>query len=370
MDPTFVIAGQLHRDYLLPSQGRPLIDVPGGNLLYAAAGLGVWPRTGTGTASPRAKTWTTPPRAGTGTASSRTGTGTTPESSLGLLARVGEDYPREWLRSFEKRGWDTRGIHILPEALDLRYFQATLPDQTVQRSNPVPHFARLGLTFPKSLLGYQWPAEPDGNRKTPHPASPRPTDIPPDYLYTRAIHLCPLDYLTGNRLTSTFREASVTTLTLDPSAAYMAAGTFEEVRILLHGLTAFLPSEEELRALFWGLTDDLWQMAEALGDCGCEFIIVKRGARGQMLYDAVSKKRWEIPAYPSRLVDVTGAGDSFCGGFLAGYQQTYDPVRGVLYGSVSASLTIEGSGAFHALEALPGLAQARLDSLAGIVRQI
>jgi ribokinase len=89
-----------------------------------------------------------------------------------------------------------------------------------------------------------------------------------------------------------------------------------------------------------------------------------------MLYDSISKKRWEIPAYPARLTDVTGAGDSFCGGFLTGYQKTYDPLRGVLYGSVSASLTIEGSGTFHALEALPGLAQARLDSLAGIVRQI
>jgi sugar/nucleoside kinase (ribokinase family) len=111
-------------------------------------------------------------------------------------------------------------------------------------------------------------------------------------------------------------------------------------------------------------------MAEALGESGCEFVIVKRGARGQMLYDSVSKKRWEVPAYPARPVDVTGAGNSFCGGFLAGYQQTYDPLRGVLYGSVSASLTIEGSGAFHALEALPGLAQRRLDSLAEIVRQV
>jgi sugar/nucleoside kinase (ribokinase family) len=143
-----------------------------------------------------------------------------------------------------------------------------------------------------------------------------------------------------------------------------------DVRILLGGLTAFLPSEEELRALFWGSTDDLWAMAEALGEFGCEFIVVKRGARGQMLYDSVSKKRWEIPAYPARVVDVTGAGDSFCGGFLAGYQNSYDPVRAVLFGSVSASLAIEGSGALHPLDCLPGLAQARLESLDGLVRQI
>jgi sugar/nucleoside kinase (ribokinase family) len=332
MEPTFVIAGHLHRDYLLPPLGRPLMDVPGGNLLYAAAGLGVW------------------------------------ESSVGLLTRVGEDYPHDWLHSFKKRGWDTRGIHILAEALDLRYFQATLENQTVQRSNPVAHFARLGLSCPKSLLGYQPPA--DGDPKTPHPAAPRPNDIPPDYLYARAVHLCPLDYLTVSRLISTFRQASVSTLTLDPSAAFMISTDLEDVHILVQGLTAFLPSEEELRTLFWGRTDDLWQMVETLGGFGCEFIVVKRGARGQMLYDSISKKRWEIPAYPARLTDVTGAGDSFCGGFLAGYHKTYDPLLGVLYGSVSASLTIEGRGAFHALETLPGLAQARLDSLAGLVRQL
>jgi sugar/nucleoside kinase (ribokinase family) len=334
MNPTFILVGHLHRDYLLSERDRSQLDVPGGNLLYAAAGLGVW------------------------------------ENSIGLLARVGEDYPHEWLRSFEKRGWDTRGVHISADALDLRYFQAVLEDQSVQHSNPMAFFARLGLPFPKSLLGYQPALGNDDDPKSSNLASPRPDDIPSDYLNTHIIHLCPVDYVTGTRLTSAFRQASVTTLTLDPSAAYMNGKNLYDVRILIGGLTAFLPSEEELRSLFWGSTDDLWSMVEALGEFGCEFIVVKRGALGQMLYDTVSKKRWEVPAYPARVVDVTGAGDSFCGGFLAGYHNSYDPLRAVLHGSVSASLTIEGSGALHPLDALPGLAQARLASLDGLVRQI
>jgi hypothetical protein len=361
MDPTFVIAGRLRRDYLLPRppngtrnppQTRPLIDVPGGSLLYAASGLGVWTRADTGTTKLHSETV-------------KTGI-----DSIGLLARAGEDYPHDWFLSFEKYGWDTRGIRLLAEDLDLRFFQATLSDQTIQHVNPVKHFARLGLPFPKSLLGYQPPVDQDNDRNASPPASPRPSDIPSDYLNARALHLCPLDYLSVIRLSFKFREASVGILTLDPSAAYMKATTLEDMRTLLQGLTAFLPSEEDLRTLFWGRTDDLWQMAEALGDCGCEFIVIKRGARGQMLYDCVGKKRWEIPAYPARLVDSTNAGDSFCGGFLAGYQKTYDPLRGVLYGNVSASLTLEGSGAFSAMEAMPGLAQKRLDSLAGITRLV
>jgi ribokinase len=98
--------------------------------------------------------------------------------------------------------------------------------------------------------------------------------------------------------------------------------------------------------------------------------VVKRASLGQLVYDAANKKRWEIPAYPARVVDPTGAGDAFCGGFSAGYLLTYDPLRAALHGNVSASLAVEGSGAFYALDSLPGLAQARLQSIAGLVRQI
>jgi ribokinase len=135
-------------------------------------------------------------------------------------------------------------------------------------------------------------------------------------------------------------------------------------------LTAFLPNEEEIRSLFHGRSTDLWEMMEALAGYGCEFVVVKRGERGQLLFDRATKSRWEISAYPARVTDPTGAGDAFCGGFLAGYRQTYDPLQAVLHGSVSASLVVEGSGPFFALDALPGLAQARLEALREGVRKV
>ena len=96
----------------------------------------------------------------------------------------------------------------------------------------------------------------------------------------------------------------------------------------------------------------------------------RNGERGQILYDASSKARWEIPAYPARLANLTGAGDAFCGGFLAGYRRTFDPLMAVLHGSIAASITIEGSGPFFALDVLPGLAQARLEALRENARRI
>jgi sugar/nucleoside kinase (ribokinase family) len=89
-----------------------------------------------------------------------------------------------------------------------------------------------------------------------------------------------------------------------------------------------------------------------------------------MIYDGTGNRRYEIPAYSSRLADPSGAGDAFCGGFLAGFHKTNDPVLAACYGNVSASLKIEGSGPFYALDVLPGLAEARLHSIKEMVREV
>jgi len=70
------------------------------------------------------------------------------------------------------------------------------------------------------------------------------------------------------------------------------------------------------------------------------------------------------------VVNPTGVGDAFCGGFLAGYRQSLDPLEAVLYGGVSASLALEGHGAFFGLGALPGLAEARLEVLRNEAREV
>jgi ribokinase len=115
---------------------------------------------------------------------------------------------------------------------------------------------------------------------------------------------------------------------------------------------------------------DLWQMAKAFSEWGCRWVVIKRGARGQFLWDNDAKCGWQIPAYPARVKDVTGAGDAFCGGFLVGLDKTKDAVEATLRGNISASLTIEGSGALFALEALPGLKDERLNTLRPYVKQV
>ncbi len=334
MEPTYVIAGHMTREYVLPPVGQPMLDAAGGSALYAAGGLLPW------------------------------------DGNLGIVARVGEDYPRPWLKDLQARGLGIEGIEILQQSLDLRSLHAYTDTFETTHGSPVSQFARKGLTFPKALLGYQEPAEMKKDLREPDVLSPVSSTIPADYRDARAVHLCPFDFVTHNQLTTAFGTGSVGTLTLAPSPGYMLPSFLKDLRVIITRITAFLPREEELRGLFWGATHDLWEMAAAVGEYGCDIVIIRRGAHGQLVYDVKGRHKWEVPAYPSRNADPTGVGDAFCGGFLTGFRRSYDPVQSTLYGNVSASLKLEGCGPFYPADVLPGLAEARLTALQDLVRKV
>ena len=98
------------------------------------------------------------------------------------------------------------------------------------------------------------------------------------------------------------------------------------------------------------LTDmtNMVKAGEAVRRMGPKFVIIKRGEFGSMLFthDGI----FVIPAFPTQqVVDPTGAGDSFAGG-LMGYLASDDSPppgrlrRAMAYGTVVASLTVEGFG--------------------------
>ena len=85
---------------------------------------------------------------------------------------------------------------------------------------------------------------------------------------------------------------------------------------------------------------------------GPEYIIIKDGAKGVIV--ASSNYQKIIPAYKkSKVLDTTGAGDSFSGGFL-GYLSTLrseDLIKAAIYGNAVASICIESKG----IDSLVGL---------------
>jgi hypothetical protein len=334
--PRCLFLGRLTRDFVILPDGQVKLDEPGGDVLYAAAGYRVWEN----------------------------------NSPPGIVARVGEEYPHQWLDQIQARNIDISGIQILPEAVDIRTFY-TCTTRVVQVSeDPVAQFAKIGQPFPKGLMGYRVPQKQHDSRTQLNTFSLRRSDLPAEYLNATAAHLCPLDYLSHSLLPALFRQSGFTTINLDPSYGSMNPMFWDEIPAIVTGLTTFISSEEKVKNLFHGRSGDLWEMIETLAGYGCEFVVLDRGERGQLLYDKAAHLRWEIPAYAARISNPAGAGSAFCGGFMVGYRRFFDPVQAALHGNIAASLVVEGTGPYYALDALPGLAEARLQALKEFVRKV
>lgn len=333
--PRDLFAGHLARDFFVTSSGDSLLDVPGGSALYSAVGYRVWEQ----------------------------------EFRPGLVARVGENYPQAWMDRLRSRGLDVRGIQILAESLDVRRFFQLGADGEAALTNPLAHYSQLGHPLPPALVGYQQPDLDILDRRKRNERSLRKQDLPKAYRPATAVHLAPTDYLTHHLLPSVFRQEGLTTLTLDPCPEYMTPEFFPDLPALVTGLTAFLPAERELRSLYKRRKADLWDMAAELASFGCTLVVIRKEAGGQLLYIRDSDERWEVPGYPVDQVKQIGAGDAFCGGFLAGFRKTFDPLEAVLHGGVSASLVRGGLDPFYALDAMQRLPEARLEALRKEVQQ-
>ncbi len=105
---------------------------------------------------------------------------------------------------------------------------------------------------------------------------------------------------------------------------------------------------------------NLVRAGSAVRKLGPKFVILKKGEHGAMLFsdDGV----FVVPAFPTPdVIDPTGAGDSFAGG-LMGYLDADGAAPGRLrramaYGTVVASLTVEGFG----LDRLKTTSRAEID---------
>jgi sugar/nucleoside kinase (ribokinase family) len=116
---------------------------------------------------------------------------------------------------------------------------------------------------------------------------------------------------------------------------------------VLKRIDIVLLNESELRQLTdeWN-TIKAVQMAHAMGP---KVVVVKRGEYGFVL--STSEGLYILPAFPvSEVVDPTGAGDTFAGGFLgylAGlnhYPERADLKRACVEGCVTASFTVQDFG--------------------------
>ncbi len=323
--PELICCGGLRVDYVITHDGQAHLREMGGNALYAAVGARLW------------------------------------SDKVGLLARVGENYPVGWLDALRRHGLDTSGVRAVPGRQDMRTFFAYLDPCTRVDTDPAFHFARIGQILPDELRGYVHSTPGQDDPDDYEPLAVQPEDWPQAFDGAYALHLSPISIRTHANLPVRARQAGVTQITADPGERYMVPHLRSQIEALLRNVDVFLPSEMEVRSLMGGL--DLWEAAVEFARHGPRVVVIKVGDQGALVYERESGRRTRIPPYPARVVDSTGAGDSFCSGFAVGLAGTGDPVRAAQYGTVSASWAIEGYGALYALHLSRNETNLRLNHL-------
>lgn len=169
----------------------------------------------------------------------------------------------------------------------------------------------------------------------------------PNILQARAVHLAPI----ANEIPYEIAEklAKVAELvSLDPQGlvrvfdenGFVANEPLKDRRIL-ELIDVYKSSRDEIEAVT-GVAD-LQSAIKAVHDFGAEIVIVTMGMKGAVL--SIGGEAYEIPAFtPNKLIDPTGAGDAFIGGFLAEYIRGKEALWCVCVGSAVASTVVEGVG--------------------------
>jgi ribokinase len=283
----YITIGGITLDDTVVYHGRTVFDAPGGNSLYSALGAHLW------------------------------------TEGIGIVSCIGPDYPERYLQTLQNSGVDTRGIQRVAEASQ-----------------------HLWLLY-----------EEDGSRQFVfHKASgtmdsaidPTPQQIPDEYLKVKNAHLSAMGFNAQQAIAAYLASKKVNFSYDITQASLMIEGKQYAGNFATEKSKLLLPSIEEIELIYG--RQPLIPLLEKIAATGPQIIAVKMGSRGSIVYDAGEKKGYQVPIFPVQVVDSTGAGDAYCGGFMAGYYETGSVLEAGIYGSVSASFAIEDFGAFHLLD--------------------
>jgi ribokinase len=233
---------------------------------------------------------------------------------VGLVAPVGNDFPASELETLARAGASLEGIAVrdVPTMRSWALYEQDGRRTWVMRSDP-SHFYEL---------------------------SPRPADIPRPCLGAPAFHIAAMDMAAQIELATGLRRDGVL-VALDPQEDYIV-GNEKRLLTLVEQVNVFLPSAVEVRRLVGH--SDYEAAAKALAALGPSVVVIKLGPEGALVYDRATGLSQHVPAYSVRVVDDTGAGDAFCGGFMAGLASGLAAQEAAARGVVSASFVIEAFG--------------------------
>ncbi len=281
-----VVVGNLTIDDVIQPDGSSQMGTLGGNTVHAAVA---------------ALTWT---------------------GDVGVVARCGADFPAAALERLRAAGADIGGIRPIE-----------------------------GPTVRNWVI-----YEADGSRnwvyRTPRGRSaevaPQPGDVPAAWLDRTpapVVHVAAMPLAAATAVVRSVRDrVPEAVITLDTHEDWPGA---PEVLAAARLVDVFVPSREELAEIAG--YDDPPRAAAELAATGVRCVVVKLGGDGALVAVA-DAPLVRVPAVAVDVVDSTGAGDSFCGGFAAGLALGEDMTQAARRGCVTAAAAIGATGSLRLLD--------------------
>lgn len=324
--PRFLALGNCTLDDVVTEDGNIATNKLGGNGVYAAISMALW------------------------------------NVDVALVSVVGTDFPQTHLTRLNDAGIDVSAVKQVDMQHMLRSRAFYLPDG--RRTDRV-HEARPFLPARASEVMDLEAEYADMGSELHRRVWPLfcPTAVQLETVAATAefAHLAPGE-LTNNRQNAAYLTQRGVTTTFDWPWWDWDQEAVSDAD-LLQNIDYLLPSVEELRIYAAARGEPAFEAARQLLKMGPKAIVVKRGSRGARILTDRDGEWGNVPIYQTEVVDPTGAGDAFCGGFLVGMAETGDPYRAALYGAVSASFIIEDFGPLHALGTDVQKVRARLAQL-------
>ena len=231
-----------------------------------------------------------------------------------IVGVVGSDFPSEYKQILDNR-LDTRGIITKQYDKTFHYDSSFDYDLSHRISN-------------KTELNVITDFEPV---------------IPDEYINSEYVYLANNDPIQNMKILEYFSNPK---LTVCDTIEYWILNKREDIVKMMSKVDGVVINDEEARLLC--KTTNLIKCAKLIMSWGPQFIIVKKGEHGSLFLNGDTI--FPAPAYPmEEIVDPTGAGDSFAGGFI-GYiakqnKTNIDTMKeAVIYGNVMGAFAVEDFG--------------------------
>jgi len=233
-----------------------------------------------------------------------------------IVAAIGSDMPAEHIRALSSKGIDTKGIIIIQGSKTFHYdssFDYDLSNRTTNKTE-------LGV-----IAGFD-------------------PIIPEEYIKSDYVYLANNDPKQNIKILRYFQNPQ---LVVCDTIEFWINGSRDDVVKMIKMTDGVVINDNEARLLC--KEANLAKCAKKIMSWGSKFAIIKKGENGAILF---TKEGLVFPAaafFLDEIVDPTGAGDSFAGGFLGriarkGVMDFATMKEAVIYGNVMGSFAVEDFG--------------------------